>query len=132
MTAAKSAKTTDFQADADVTAAPDDWEFETVREEAPIGVVFDTFGDSFVGQFVRKHHVSREPNAKREDMSFDLYVFTGRDEKPYALPNSYVLDEAYENELLVPGKWVRITYVKDIKTSAGLNDMKDFRIEVRK
>lgn len=126
------AATPEFDPNADPTQAPQDWNWETVRDEAPIGVVFDTIGDEFVGQFQRKQHVDREMTANGEDQSFDLFIFKGRDGKPYALPNSYVLEQAYEDEIFKAGDWVRIVYVKDVKTSGGKNDMKDLMIQVRR
>lgn len=134
MVAAKQAApvTPDIEPDADVTVAPETWEWDTVREQVPIGVVFDTIGDVFIGRFEKKHHVNREPNANGEDQSFDLYVFTGRNGLPYSLPNSYAMDEAYDDNLFTIGDWTRITYIKDVKTGRKQNDMKDLRIEVRK
>jgi hypothetical protein len=133
MTAAKTpAKAAEFVEGADVTEVPDGWEWETTREEVPTGVQFTEKGESFVGLFVEKRHVDREPAADGSDQSFDLYVFTGRDGQPYSIANSYALDEAYGIGGMPEGKWMRIEYVKDVKTARGLNDMKDFRIQVRK
>lgn len=134
MTAATTKKATspEFENDADVTVTPNDWEFETVRDESPTGVVFEKPGEQFVGQFMRKAHIEREIGANGEDKSFDIFVFTGRDSKPYALPSSFALDEAYENGVFEEGKWYQITYVKDIDRGAGKNAMKDLRIAVRK
>lgn len=130
--AAKKTTTPEFETDADVQVTPSDWEFETVREESPIGVVFEKPGEQFIGRFERKHIVNREPNAKGEDTSFTLFVFTGRDQRPYGLPSSFALEEAYENDVFKVGDWVRITYIKDIDRGVGKNAMKDLRIDIRK
>lgn len=133
MTAAKSTPATpDFDPNADVTAVPDDWNWETIREEVPTGIQFTEKGESFVGNFVEKRHVDREPSADGTDQSFDIYVFTGRDGNPYSLSNSWALDEAYAGGRLVDGVWCRLEYVKDVKTARGLNDMKDIRVQIRK
>lgn len=133
MTAAKTpAVTSEFEPNADVTEVPNDWNWDTVREEVPTGILFDKQGESFVGQFVEKRHVEREPSADGTDQSFDIYIFTGRDTKPYSLSNSYALDETYDKGLMKAGDWCRIEYVKDVKTGRGLNDMKDLRIQIRK
>jgi hypothetical protein len=131
MTAAKSA-TPEFEENADVTVAPSDWQWDTVRTEVPTGVVFEKPGEEFIGRFERKQHVERDMAANGEDKSFDLFVFTGRDNKPYSLSSSFALEQAYEDELFKVGDWCRIAYVKDVKTSRGQNDMKDLRIDVRK
>lgn len=129
-TAAK--KTPDFETDADVTTTPADWEFETVRDESPIGVTFEKPGEQFIGQFQERRTITREVAANGQDPNFDVFVFLGRDDRPYALPSSYALTEAYEDGLLMNGAWVRVTYVKDIDRGTGKNPMKDLRIEVRK
>lgn len=113
----------------DVSIAPSEWEWETVVEEAPTRVVFDTIGDTFIGQFVGEEHIEQAPNEKGEDQSFDLFNFRGRDGQLYAINKSYKLEEAMGK--IGDGDWVRIVYVKDLPTKRGLNPMKDFTVDVR-
>lgn len=107
-----------------LSTAPDDWEFETIADESPMRVVFDTLGDVFIGRYVGKDHITPE----NED-PFDLFTFRGRDEKLYAVNTSYKLVEAMEK--VQAGQWVRLTYVKDIPSKKG-NPMKDFKVDVKK
>ena len=110
-----------------VSEAPDEWEFETLVEESPTMVIFDTIGDVFVGQYVGIEHIDPD-NGK--DEPFDRFNFRARDGELYALNSSYQLVDALKK--VDPGTWVRVTYIKDIPTKRGLNPMKDFRIDVRK
>lgn len=110
-----------------VSEAPDEWEFETLVEESPTMVIFDTVGDVFVGQYVGIEHIDPD-NGK--DEPFDRFNFRARDGELYALNSSYQLVDALKK--VDPGTWVRVTYIKDIPTKRGLNPMKDFRIDVRK
>lgn len=109
-----------------VTTAPDDWEFETVRDESPTRVIFEEFGDTFVGQFSRLDHIT--PDNGKDD-PFDLWVYYAQDGKPYAVNDSYAVRQGMKDVL--EGQWVRLTYVKDIPSSKG-NDVKDIKVEVRK
>lgn len=127
---AKPKITEDFAADADVQVAPEDWEWETVAEGAPTGIVFETIGETFVGQYIEIRSVDREPAADGSDQSFKMYVFKGRDGDLYSLPMSYALEEAMRK--VSPADWVRITYLKDIKTARNLNPMKDFKVDIRR
>lgn len=111
-----------------ISTAPDEWEFETVVEESPTMVVFDTIGDVFIGQYVGTEHI--DPN-NGKDEPFDRYNFRGRDGELYAVNKSYKLAQAMEDKDIQPETWVRITYIKDIPTDRKLNPMKDFRIDVR-
>jgi len=113
----------------DVSTAPDEWEFETVAEEAPTRVVFDEFGDVFVGQYVGTEHIEQPIDEKGIDQSFDLLNFRARDGQLYAINSSYKLVEAMGK--VDEGDWVRITYVKDLPTKRGLNPMKDFVVDRR-
>lgn len=119
----------DYVPDADVTQSPEGWEWETVVEGAPARVVFDTIGDSFIGQFIGEEHVDQEPAADGSDPSFDLFLYRGQDGDRYAINKSYALAEAMVK--VEPGQWCRITYIKDIATSRKLNPMKDFKVDVR-
>jgi hypothetical protein len=115
---------------ADVTESPEGWEWETVAEGAANRVVFDTIGDSFVGKYIGEEHVALEPASDGSDPSFDLYNFRGRDGELYAINKSYALEKAMEK--VNAGDWCRVTYIKDVKTARKLNDMKDFRVDIRK
>jgi hypothetical protein len=120
----------EFVPDADVTVAPETWEWDTVSEAAATRVVFDTIGDTFVGKLLRKDYIEREPAADGKDQSFHLWVFKGRDGDTYAINNSYEIDEALAN---IPFEtWVRIQYLKDVKTARNLNPMKSFKVDVKK
>lgn len=115
----------------DVSTVPIDWEFETVVEESATGIIFDTVGDQFVGQYKGTEHIDPGTVDKEgKSKAFDRFLFVGRDGNLYAVPMSYKLDKAMDE--IEEGQWVRITYVKDIPTGAGLNPMKDFKVEVRK
>ena len=109
-----------------VSTAPDDWEFETVIEESPTHVVFDTIGDVFIGQYVNR--VTIEPTTPGKD-PFDLFTFRGRDGELYAVNPSGKLDQGMVR--VKAGDWVRITLIKFIPSTKG-NDFKDFRVEVKK
>jgi hypothetical protein len=126
----KTVQSDDFDPSADVTVSPESWEWETVEEGASIRVIFETVGDSFIGQFIGREHVDREPAADGTDQSFDLLLFRGRDTERYTINVSFALDEAMKKVNL--NEWVRITYIKDVKTARKLNDMKDFRVDVRR
>jgi hypothetical protein len=114
----------------DVTDAPEDWEWETVADGAPTGVVFENIGESFVGQYLEISHVDREPAADGSEQSFDLFIFKGGDGERYSLNMSYALKEAMAK--VSAGDWVRITYVKDIKVAKWPTPMKDFKVQIKK
>lgn len=116
----------------DVSSVPEEWEFETIAEESATVVIFDTIGDQFVGQYKGIEHIDPgtvDPETGKSN-AFDRFLFIGRDNNPYAIPMSYKLKDALED--VEHGRWVRITYVKDIPTGRKLNDMKDFKVEVKK
>lgn len=124
--AAKKAVPAAVNAEELISNAPDDWEFETIVEESPTMVIFDTIGDVFIGQYIGIEHI--DP-ANGKDEPFDRFTFRGRDGELYAVNQSYKLEKALED--VDKGTWVRITYTKDIPTSRNLQPMKDFRIETR-
>lgn len=113
-----------------LTQAPEDWEFETIVDESPTGITFDKPGESVILQYKGEVHVEREPDRDGKDQSFDYYLWNGRDGKPYSLPKSFKLEQAMTEVKF--DEWCRITYVKDIETSRGLNPMKDLKVERRK
>lgn len=112
-----------------LTTAPDDWEFETVTDETPTRISFDTFGESVILQYVEQIHVDQEPDKEGKDRSFDLLIWKGRDGKPYSLNVSYKLKQAMET--VVPGDWCRLTYIKDVPTARNMNPMQDIKVERR-
>lgn len=114
----------------DVSTSPEDWEWETVADESPILVIFDTVGDVFIGQFKGEEHIEQAIDEKGEDQSFDRYVFRGQDGNPYAINKSYKLAQGMEKVEF--DDWCRITYIKDIPTNRKLNPLKDFRVDVRR
>ena len=107
-----------------VTTAPDDWEWDTLAEESPTKIIFDKFGDSFVGKYEGRLTITPDNG----DEPFVLLTFRARDENKYAVNSSYKLDAVLTDEVI--GKWVRLVYIKDIPTK--LNPMKDFRVDIRK
>lgn len=120
-----------------LTTAPDDWEFETVREEAATRIDFNVsresakvnggVADSVVLQYVGMQHVEQEPDKDGKDQSFDLLMWTGRDGLPYSINTSWSLMEAMKE--VKTGEWCRLTYIKDLPTRRGLNPMKDIKVE---
>lgn len=114
--------------------ANDGW--ETVVEEAGIKVQFDEIGDVFIGVYLSTETIT-DPNPKEgDDGEFLAANFTGEfpeevKGKPCQLFPGWKLRNALSQ--VNSGDMVRITYVKDLKMSgAGRNDMKDFRVEIRK
>lgn len=126
----KTANAPEIDPNADVTESPEGWDWETHAEGAPTNVIFDTIGDTFIGKKEGERHVEREPNAKGEDQSFDLYLFRGRDGEMYSINQSYALVEALGD--VTDGTWVRIKYIKDIPTARNQSPMKDFKVDVRR
>jgi len=116
-----------------ISSAPEDWEFETVAEESPTHVLFDTVGDVFVGQFKGRitieHTVPVDKEHPNGVNTFDLFTFRGQDGELYAVNTSGKLDDAMS--VVKEGAWVRLTLVKFIPSKKG-NDFKDFRVEVKK
>lgn len=110
--------------------APENWEWDIVKEAAAIKVIFDEIGDVFIGKYAGKEFVENEPSADGKDRSFWNFNFTGTDGELYAVPESYDLIEKMED--IEPGVWVRLEYVRDVKTARNLNPLKSFRVSVRK
>jgi hypothetical protein len=108
-----------------VTTAPDDWEFETVSEESATVVIFESPGDAFIGKYEGVENIIPDKGEP-----FSRYAFRGRDGARYAINKSYQLNAGMD--AVAQGSWVRITLVKEVPTSRGLEPMKDFRIEVKK
>ena len=112
-----------------LTTAPEEWEFETVIDEVPTRIKFETPGESVILQYVRKEHVDQPVDREGKDQSFDLLIWKGRDGKPYSLNVSYKLDQAME--FVKPEDWCRLTYVKDVPTARNQNPMQDIKVERR-
>lgn len=130
---ARSKSTVDEQTTPDMdllTTAPDDWQFETVVEESPTGVILEV-DDVFIGMYRGTEHIDmpEDPRQPGVDQSFDRFLFTGRDGQPYSINESYKLKEAFD--AIPTGKWVRIKCTKEIPTKRGQNPMKDFQVDVR-
>jgi len=106
-----------------LTKAPDDWEFQVVKNEAPVKVDTEV-GDVFIGQFEGVNTVAPENG----DDPFDMFHLRGRDGILYAFNSSYDLEKA--REVMPVGSWVRLTHMADVPTKKG-NPMKSFRVEVR-
>lgn len=98
--------------------------WETVIEESPTVVVFDTIGDQWVGQYLGEQHIVPENG----DEPFDRFLFRGQDGDLYAVNKSYKLN--FEN--IPVNSWCRLTYMKNIPTGRKLNPMKDIKVEVRR
>ena len=114
----------DVEQSGDLTSWSADDVWQTVQEESPSRVIFDTIGDVFVGRYTGELHIEPE-----NDEAFDLYTYRGADGEPYAINQSYNLKQAMDK--VSPGDIVRITYIKDIPTKKKQNPMKDFRVDVR-
>jgi hypothetical protein len=97
--------------------------WETIREESPTMVIFDTVGESFTGDYLG-HEVIHNP-LDDEDMS--RHRFRGLDGELYALWESYALQDLKPEHV---GDRVRITYVKDIPSKKG-NPVKDLKVQRR-
>lgn len=110
--------------------SPENWEWETKKEAAAIKIIFDTIGDTFIGQYTSKEYIQNEPAADGTDRSFWVFNFYGTNGELYAIGESYSLTEGMED--VDPGQWVRLTYVRDVPTARKLNPMKSFKVEVRK
>lgn len=98
--------------------------WEMLQEESAEGFKFENIGDQLVGVYRSIEHIEPE-----EGEPFDRVVLD-TDEGPVAIPTSYSVMRAIGKA--EPGDRLRITYIRDIQTSRGLNPMKDFRVEVQR
>lgn len=114
-----------------LTTAPDDWEFETVSDEIPTRINFTDVGDSVVLQYNKEIYVEQEPDKDGKDQSFWLYLWVGRDGRPYSINKSWKLEQAMKDGAISKDDWCRLTFVKELETSRGLNAMKDIKVEKR-
>ncbi len=106
--------------------------WETVAEEAPDRIIFDTIGDQFTGWYRGETEEISPGRAAAEDAKpFKLYLFRSVDDGgTYAINQSWALVHAMEKVKV--GDLVRITYIKDVPTSRKLQDMKSYRVEVKR
>jgi hypothetical protein len=127
VTRAKNASVDTVEAitDTDFSAGTEGWEWNTVADVEPTRVLFDTFGDQFVGQFMGLVTIAPDDGSE----PFELYTFTATDGELYAINSSWKMNKGMKD--VTPGEWCRITYVKDIPSSKG-NPVKDLRIDVRR
>lgn len=113
----------------DVSSLPEGVEFEwqNVVERSAIVMQFDKIGDTFIGQYDGVEHIEPENGADDGSDNFDRYVFL-RDGNRFAVNMSYKVAKALDG--VEKGTWVRIKYVANVPTKRGLNDMKDFVVDV--
>jgi hypothetical protein len=111
---------------------PKDDGFETVSEESPTTIKFDTFGDQFIGAYVGVNEVEM-PDGKK----FNQYLFRGVGPASAGIESGalYAVNESYKIRQgmakVTPGQVARITYVKDVPTNQP-QPMKDYTIEVKR
>lgn len=113
------------ESNVDVSSIPEGMEFDgfdTVIEESATTIIFENPGESFIGEFRGSEDITPENGEP-----FSRWIFM-RDGTLYAINKSYQLEDLASK--VSPGQWVRITYVKDISTKRGLNDLKDMKVEV--
>lgn len=116
-------------ADSKVTDVVSDSEWETVSAESGTPVKFDV-GTVFVGTYVGMKHIV-PPSATDENDEFDQATFVDPEGVTRTINPGYKLTEALAD--IEEGQIVRITRMDDIPAKdAGKNDMKDFRVEVKK
>lgn len=100
--------------------------WETVREESPTVIIFDTPGDRFTGVYQGKETIHNPQDGE----DFDRHRFTGLDSKPYAINDSWTLQDGLKD--VAVGSLVRLTYTKNVETGRKLNPMKDVKVEVKR
>jgi hypothetical protein len=101
--------------------------WETVQEESPTVIVFDTPGEHFTGIFRGEDHITPEDENKEP---FSRFRFIGGDKKPYALNQSHNLRAGMQGVQV--GELVRITYVKAIPVPGQPSPLKDHKVEVKR
>lgn len=102
-----------------------DWDkvtWETVVEESGEPVVFETVGDKFIGMYTGKRHV------ETEDGKFVILTFKGPGGRAYQTNAGWKLESAFDEDLIMRGDIVCVTYVKDVDTGQP-SPMKDFRVQ---
>jgi hypothetical protein len=108
-------------------------EWETVTQASPTRIVFDTIGDTFVGDYAGTLDVPAEQNITRENPegeAFSMYLFNGLDGELYSLNRSTKLELGMSQ--VDVGRRCKLTYVKDVPTGRKLNPMKDITVQVAK
>jgi hypothetical protein len=112
-----------------LAAGTEDWEWETVHDESPTLVTFDTIGDEFIGQKKGTKFIEQPPGPKGEDNSFTIFLFRGTNGELYGIYESYAMTEGMKK---VPDDaWVRIKFVSEVDVKQG-NPMKNLRFDVKK
>jgi hypothetical protein len=97
--------------------------WETVADETPDRIIFDTLGDQFVGTYEGEMLVDLDDGEQGKYLTFrnaDGYFCTSA---------GYKLDQAFQK--ISVGSLVRLTYVKNVDTGQP-TPMKDMKVEVAK
>lgn len=108
-------------------------EWETVTEEVPTRVVFDTVGDVFIGDYVGREDIPAEKNPTKdhpEGEAFSLFLFRGLDGKLYSVNTSTRLNDAMSK--VDAGRRCRLAYMKDVPVNGQPSPMKDITVSVAK
>ena len=98
----------------------DEWEFETVSEDFPTRLVFDTIGDTFTGTYLKTEKVVTNEGG------FDQFIFERKGER-FSVSASQRLRAGMAK--VRPNQVVRITYTADIPTGQD-NPMRDYTVEI--
>lgn len=107
--------------------ASQDEGWETVSDESPTRIIFDTIGDQFIGTYLG-HELIDDPAGGEP---FDYIMIRGTDGHLYSASAGYKLKDAFES--VNEGDLVRITYVKDVDMGKeGRNPMKDYKVDVKR
>lgn len=119
------AKDVQEQTNVPAISANDDGEgWETVQDESPDRIIFDTIGDTYVGLFLGIEHVIPESNPEEDFYQAHFYD----EDSPKVIAGGYSLMRALQK--VEVGREARMLYVKDIDT--GKKDpMKDFKVWAR-
>lgn len=108
--------------------------FETVSEESPTVVKFDTFGDQFTGVFIGTNIVEFVDN-KGEEKKYTQYLFRGVGGAGIVAGDLYALNDSYKirqgMSKVHEGETARLTYIKDVPTGQPA-PMKDVTVEVKR
>jgi hypothetical protein len=112
---------------------------ETLSDESPSVITFDTIGDVFIGHFKRTETVTPPEDSEKNEGPFRQDIFTVAGDQhglkngvPVAIRPGYQLQQAFDK--LNPGDLTRVEYLKDVPGTArpGRNPLKDFKVQVRR
>lgn len=107
-----------------VSGDDDGERWETVQDETPDRLIFDTIGDTYVGLFLGIEHIIPESDPEEDFYQAQFYD----DESPKVIAGGFSLMRALQKVDI--GRECRMMYVKDIDT--GKKDpMKDFKVWAR-